>query len=189
MAETKITVADVMTRFPVTTSPETNLLDCSKMMVKKNVGSLLLTKGKKLVGIICQEDILWALVKKSKQDLSKIKAIDISPRKIATIKPEATIDETFRKMKKLKFERLPVIYQGELVGLITAKDILNFKPEFYPEFKELDEIREESKKLQRVQRVKTRDFMHEGICEECGNSDILYKIDGRLICESCRSLM
>ena len=30
-------------------------------------------------------------------------------------------------------------------------------------------------------------FTREGICEECGATDILYKIDGRLICESCKN--
>ena len=35
-------------------------------------------------------------------------------------------------MKKFKFEKLPVIHNKELVGVITVKDILNFNPELYP---------------------------------------------------------
>lgn len=178
-----------MTRDSVSVKPETNLLECAKQMVRKRVGSLLLVTKNKLVGFISQEDILWALIKKSKEDLSNIKAVDISPRKIATIKPNATIKEAIGKMNKLKFERLPVIHNNELVGIITVKDILNFNPEFYPEVEEFAEIREESKKLDRVKKAKQRDFMHEGLCEECGNHDILSKIDGRIICESCKNLM
>ncbi|MBS3085894.1 CBS domain-containing protein [Candidatus Pacearchaeota archaeon] len=185
----RIIVADIMTRDPIIIEPETSLFDCAKKMVKKRVGSLLLAKGKKLVGFVSEEDILWALVKKSRQDLSKIKAIDISPRKIATIKPESSIEETIKKMKKLKFERLPVIHNGELVGLITTRDIINFNPQVYPELKEFEEIREESKKLKRIQIAKTRELVHEGVCEECGNTDILFKLDGRLICEGCKNLM
>ncbi|HDK41814.1 MAG TPA: CBS domain-containing protein, partial [Candidatus Pacearchaeota archaeon] len=117
-----ILVSDIMTRDPVITKPETNLLDCARLMVKKRVGSLLLATNKKLVGFISNEDILWALVKKSKEDLSKIKAIDISPRKIATIKPSVPIKLAFDKMKNFKFERLPVIHEGELIGIITIKD-------------------------------------------------------------------
>ena len=76
-----VLVADIMTREPITTKPDINLLDSAKKMVKKKVGSLLIVDKKNLLGFISQKDILWALVKKSKEDLSKIKAIDISPKK------------------------------------------------------------------------------------------------------------
>ncbi|MBA7657703.1 hypothetical protein ES703_65643 [subsurface metagenome] len=89
-------------------------------------------------------------------------------------------------MKKLKFERLPVVNDNQLVGIITAKDILNFHPEFYPELEEFARIREEQKKLKRIKKAKERTFMHEGICEECGERDFLYRVHGMLICESCR---
>jgi len=180
----KIVVSDVMTREPVKIFPDTNLLECSKKMVKKRLGSLLIVDKKKLIGFISNKDILWALIKKSKEDLSKIKAIDISPKKIATIKPTSTIEEAVQKMKKLKFYRLPVVTENELVGIISMKDILNFYPELYLELKELSDIREETKKLQRIKKAETRK-MTEGICEECGEQRTLYKIDGILICESC----
>jgi CBS domain-containing protein len=181
-----VLVADIMTREPITTKPDINLLDSAKKMVKKKLGSLLIVDKKNLLGFISQKDILWALVKKSKEDLSKIKAIDISPKKIVTIKPSATIEEALQKMKKAKFERLPVVHEKELVGIITIKDILNFHPEFYPELEELAQIREEAKKLKRIKKAEQ---VHEGICEECGNLDILRKFNGMMICESCRNSM
>ena len=181
-------VSDVMTREPITVSPNTNLLECIRKMVKKKVGCLILTNEKKLVGFICRKDILWALTKKPKEDLSSIKAIDISPRKIATINPEANMEEAFKKIKKLKFERLPVIHEKKLVGVITAKDILNFHPEFYPELEEFARIREQSRKLDLIKKTKERKSIHEGICEECGNQDLLYKINGTLICDSCKDM-
>jgi len=181
-----IFVADVMTREPIIISPETTLLECAKKMVRKRVGSLLIVSKKKLVGFVSEKDILWALIKKSKEDLAKIKAIDISPKKIATIKPISTIAEALRKMKKLKFEKLPVIHEKNLVGIITAKDILNFNPELYPELEEFAQIREETEKLKRVKKAKDKAFMHEGICEECGNQDILHRFNGMIVCESCR---
>ena len=112
----RIIVADIMTRNPLSVPPETDLLKCAKTMVKKKTGSLLLIRKKRLFGIISRRDILWALIKKSRKDLSNIKAIDISPRKIATIKPTRTVDYAIKKIKKVKFRRLPVIHRGELVG-------------------------------------------------------------------------
>jgi len=178
-----ILVADIMTREPVIVSPNTNLLDCAKTMVKKNVGSLIIVDKKRLVGFISQKDILWALTKSPKGDLTKIKAIEISPKKIAIIKPDSTIKDAIEKMNKLKFERLPVVHENNLVGVITAKDILNFHPEVYPEIEEFAKIREESEKLKRIKEAGRK---REGICEECGNQGILMHYNGMLVCESCR---
>jgi len=178
-----ILVADIMTREPVTISPNANLLECAKLMVKKDVGSILLTEKQRLVGFISQRDILWALTKKSYDDLEKVKAIEISPKKIATIKPDVEIKDAIEKMKRLKFEKLPVILDNKLVGVITAKDILNFHPEVYPEIEEFSKIKEESEKLKRIKKAEKR---HDGICEECGSEGILFRVNGMLVCDSCK---
>ncbi len=182
-----IIVADVMTRNPITISPHTNLFDCAKKMIQAKVGSLLITDGKNLLGFLSQRDILWAMTKtKSREDFSKIQAIEISPRKIATLKPNETLDQAIKKMKNFKFERFPVVQNGELVGMITIKDILNFNPEIYPEIEEFAQIREESEKLKRISEAKQKKEIREGVCEECGNRDFLYRFNGMLVCESCR---
>jgi len=181
-----VVVADVMTRNVETVKPDTNLLECARKIVKKKISGLPIVNKKKLVGFISEKDILWALVKKSKEDLSKINAIDVSPKKIATTRPMSSIEETINKIKKFKFNKLPVIHENELVGIITTKDILNFHPELYPELKELSQIKEDSKKLKKI---KTKEIVKKGICEKCSDEGILREINGMLICEKCRSLM
>lgn len=178
-------VSDIMTRDPIFVKPETNLLECSKIMVRKRIGNLLIVENKKLVGFISRRDILWALIKKTKEDLSKIKAIDISPKKIAVIKHDATVEEALKKMKTLKFERLPVIDDKELVGIVTIKDILSFNPEIYPEINEFERIKEEEEKLSREGRGGMPRISEEGICEECGTREVLFRFNGMLVCESC----
>jgi len=180
-----VRVADIMTREPVTIGPDTNLLQCAKKMVRKRVGNLLIVDKKRLVGFVSEKDILWAIIKKSTKDLSKIKAVDISPKKIVTLKPTYTIKQAIERMKKAKFEKLPVVNNKELVGIITVKDILNFHPELYPELDEFAKIREEAKKLKRIRKIKK---IKKGICEKCGKNDILHESDGMLICEFCRNL-
>jgi CBS domain-containing protein len=178
-----IRVSDIMTRDPITINPNANLLECARKMIKKRVGNLLLVDNKKLVGIISEKDILWALIKKSKKDLKTIRASDISPRKLYTIKPSYTVKEAISRMKKGRFERLPVVHDNELTGIITIKDILNFHPEIYPEMEEFAKIREETSKLKRI---KMAGEAKEGRCEECGEKDILCNINGIMLCESCR---
>lgn len=180
-------VSDIMTRTPNTIKPETNLLECAKIMVRKNAGSLVITEGKKLLGFISRKDILWAIVKKSKEDLGKIKAIDISPRKIATIKPDATIREAIEKIKALKFERLPVVKGKELVGIITVRDILNFHPEIYPELEEFAKIKEESEKLKRLKEKEV--LRKSSSCERCGKQSSLQRFNGMLLCELCMKVV
>ena len=183
-----IFVSDIMTRDPTTISPETNLLECAKIMVRKRAGSLvIIDKEKNLLGFISRRDILWALVKKSREDLGKIKAIDISPKKIATIKPDSTIKEAIERMKMLKFERLPVVKNKKLVGIITVRDILSFHPEIYPEIGEFSRIKEETEKLKRV---KEKEFSsNENTCERCGKQSRLRKFNGTLICEECAAVL
>jgi signal-transduction protein with cAMP-binding, CBS, and nucleotidyltransferase domain len=155
-------------------------------MARGRVGSLLIVNQKKLEGFITQRDILWALVKKPSADLTKIMAIDISPKKIITIKQDANLREAISKMNKTKFDRLPVVNGSELIGIITAKDILNFHPEVYPELEEVSRIREEEEKLKRLNELKESAVVTDGICEECGNRDELYRIHGMLVCASCK---
>jgi CBS domain-containing protein len=184
-----VTVADVMTRNPITIDPEESLLSCTKKMVKKKVGSLILTKDKKVVGFLSQKDILWALVKKSKKDLKNIKVKDISPKKVATIRPTSNLHEAIEKMKKRKFERLPVVGKGKiLIGIISIKDILSYNPGMYPELEEFAKIRNEQEKLNRIRKIKSKESV-DGICEECGESETLYRFNGMLICDSCKGSM
>lgn len=181
----RLLVSDIMTRSPVIVKPDISLLECAKIMVKDRVGSLLLVRNKRLVGFISRRDILWAIVKKSKEDLADIKAIDISPRKIATLRPGNTVSEAIKKMKSVKFDRLPVIYKTELVGLLTIRDILMFQPEAYRELDELETIREEAEKLRRFRKAKDRKDVYEGECDCCGTQGILSKKNDKLVCEKC----
>jgi CBS domain-containing protein len=183
----RVLVSDIMTRQIASVDPDTNLLECAKRMVRKRIGSLLLMKDKTLKGFISTQDILWAIVKKSKEDLSKIKASDISPRKIVTIKPDATVEEAVQKIKRYKFHRLPVVKNGEVIGLVTLRDILNFYPELNVHLKEVESIKEETDKMKRLEDAKERIVFRDGICEECGSRDALYRINGTLVCASCMS--
>jgi CBS domain-containing protein len=183
----QVLVSDIMTRQVTSVSPDTNLLECARKMVKKKMGSLLLVENKLLKGIITTQDILWAVVKKSKEDLSKIKASDITPRKIIAIKPEASIEEAVKKIKQFKFHRLPVVKNGEILGLITLKDIITFYPELNTQFRELESIKEETEKLKRLEEAKERVIVRDGICEECGERGALYRINESLVCSSCSS--
>ena len=171
-----------MTKNYVSIGFEANLLDCAKQMVKKRVNSLLLTDNNTLKGILTSKDILWAITKKPGLDLREISAIDIATRKVAVIKPSADISQAFRKMKSLNFRRLPVLTKGQLIGVITLKDILKVEPSLYSEGGELVKIREEERKL----RESNSEWPLEGFCDNCGTFSSLLKVYDQLLCPDCR---
>tara|TARA_Y100000310_G_scaffold345669_1_gene468020 strand:- start:2132 stop:2698 length:567 start_codon:yes stop_codon:yes gene_type:complete len=184
-----IRVGDIMTRNFISAKPEICVLDAVKLMVKKRVGSLILQEQGVLKGILTEKDIMWALSKKPKEDLEEIQALDICSKKLITIKPSADIHDAIRLMRKKKFRRLPVTVKKRIIGYLTLKDILRIQPELFEiaqEHKAITGIVEESSK---IKRAKIGESFKEGLCEECANYDILYNVDSRLICESCRDAM
>ena len=183
----KIRVGDVMTRNFVHVSPETSVLDCAKKMAKNRVGSLVLKEGDELKGLITEKDIIWALTKKS-GEIEKIQAKDVATSKAHTIRPESTISEALEKMNKKKLRRMQVVSNNRLIGYVTLKDLVKFMPTIFQESREFEKIREESEKIQRSKSAMDGIF-NEAPCEECGNYDLLSKIDGRYLCEACRDNM
>ncbi len=173
----------MMTRNYVYVSPETDLLTSAKTMIKKKVGSLIVQEEDgKLKGIITEKDIIWAIVKKSKKDLKNILTKDIMKKKVITIRPSASLEEAFEKLKKKNLRRLPVTENDKVIGMLTRKDILKIDPSMYEMVSQTFKIKEETEKLRRKAEAFSRAT---GICESCGNEGLLFNIDGENICEEC----
>jgi CBS domain-containing protein len=182
--DTGIKVGDLMTRNFIHVSPETDLRTCARTMVKKRVGSLIIKDKDKLKGILTEKDILWAIVKKSKKGLKDIQAKDLMKRKVITIKPGADITDAMAKFKKKKIRRLPVVENGKLIGFLTTNDILRIDPGLFQTIAQTLKIREETEKLKRSNIDAPR---KQGICEECGEYDILYNDEAQWLCDVCYS--
>lgn len=182
-----VKVGDVMTRDFISTSPNISVLEAARIMIKKHVGSLIIEDKGQLKGIITQKDIIWALTKKPKH-LDKVKTGDIAKKKIITIKPNADLFAALKTMQKSKVKKLPVTVNKKVIGLLTLKDILRIEPALFElaQSHNLLEIKEESEKFKRK---KSPEQYNLGICEECGNEDLLEKVDGIMLCEGCKQKM
>ena len=178
----KIAVGDVMTRNFVSALPSTSLHECAKIMTKERIDSLLITEGKRLIGILTSRDILRKITESS-ESLKKISAIKIATRKLAVIKPSADISQALEKMKSLNFRRLPVLSNGLLIGVVTLKDILSVEPNIYAEMHTLmDDIKERENKKANI----STQWPLEGLCENCGVFSELLRVEGQLLCPDCR---
>jgi len=114
-----------------TISPEANIKDAAIIMNKYRIGSLIVTDGKKckgnesrIVGIITERDILEKVTVTNKIP-SKVLVEDIMTKKLVTIGPDALIDDAVYLLIKHKIKKLPVIKEGELLGIITSTDMVN----------------------------------------------------------------
>lgn len=90
-----------------------------ELMREKNVSGLPVVKNgtKKLVGIITRSD----LVKNPDEEQLAL----IMTRDIITTTPQEDINEVASKMLINEIRRIPVVDEGELIGLVTASDIIN----------------------------------------------------------------
>lgn len=178
-----VKVGDLMTRNYVSVGPEDTLQKCAKTMIKKRVGGVLVESKDELKGIITEKDIVWAIVKKKRADLSKILVKDLMKKKVRTIKPSANVAEVLERMRKTKHRRFPVVEKGKLVGIITLKDILKINPNLYEMIADTVKIKEHKKKMKKGGDMRMP--VKKGYCEECGKKDLLYKDDDMLVCMNC----
>ncbi len=94
------------------------------LMAKKQIGSLVVLKRGKVVGIITERDFLERVVRSGKAGKKKLKVKDIMSKNIVSITPEALLEDAAALMTRHKIKRLPVVKNGRLVGIITASDII-----------------------------------------------------------------
>ncbi|MFH1182428.1 MAG: CBS domain-containing protein [Candidatus Woesearchaeota archaeon] len=172
-------VCDIMTRKPISVTPDMTVKECALLMQEKNVGSLAVKTADTLSGYITEQMIVKEIVAKGK-DASKVKAGDIMAKRVVTIHPNADIMDALKKMRENDVRQLPVIdaeNSNKLVGLLTMKDILNVQPQMM-------EILEEKLPLQEEERKRTS--IVEGTCDACSKfSTSLHEINDEFICEKC----
>jgi CBS domain-containing protein len=179
-----VKIGDLMTRELVAVSPSSNLVDCAKEMSRKNVGLLVVKDKAKLMGMLTEKEIIWALTKKA--DLKRIKASDVMLRKLTTIKPSRDVYDALLRMKKHNVRWLPITIRKNVVGLVTINDILKVEPALFEiaignfKVKELEE-----KMKRKTKSLDGESWAKEGECDQCGAVGMLYDSEGVMACEAC----
>ncbi|MBN1503390.1 CBS domain-containing protein [Candidatus Woesearchaeota archaeon] len=178
--KTGLKVIDAMTKRPIGVLPNTSIQECAKLMKKYDVGNLLIMEDNKLLGILTEQDLVYKVIAKE-MDLKRTKAKHIMEKDVITISPEKDIDDALKKMRNLNVRRLPVISKGEVIGILTQKDVLKIEPQLFEIIVDKIELREEANKP--INKIGER----EGICELCGEyTNYLYKKQDSMVCFNCR---
>ena len=129
MVKTGITVMDAMTKKPVSVNPDEFITSCTKIMLEKHVGSLLVRENEKLVGILTERDLVRLISLGINPNTTK--ARQIMTTKIVSITPERDIYDAIVLMNTENVRRLPVVLKERVIGLITLRDILTLQPTLF----------------------------------------------------------
>ena len=181
---TRMVVKDIMSSPVVTLNEAATSNKVATIMDQNNLGCVIVTNQTgKPVGIITERDLVIRVIAKNLVP-GTVKAKEIMTSPLVTIEPEATISEAARRMSRLEIRRLGVVYKGNIVGLISSRDILGVMPE-------LIEIIQERTRLEGAaeaeENVEPEERPLSGYCDRCGVfSENLKDVNGQNLCEDCR---
>jgi len=125
--EKRTLVRNIMSKSVVTIGPSSTMLSAALVMGKKHIGSLVVTKAGKPLGIVTERDLLSKIIALGK-DPKAIRVRDMMSTPLITIDPKATVREAAKMMIEKK-GRLVVSDGKRIVGVVTASDLIRTMPE------------------------------------------------------------
>ncbi|WP_062011162.1 CBS domain-containing protein [Aureimonas sp. AU4] len=104
-------------------SPDTPVVEISRLMKSEDIGSVPVSDAEQLVGMITDRDIVLRVLGNG-ADPTELKARDIMSKTIVYCRDDETVDEALRVMNKRKIRRLPVVDDHRrMVGIVSLGDI------------------------------------------------------------------
>ena len=102
-----------------------SVLEAVRLMVDRNVGSLLVTEKGEVTGIVTERDYLRRVTLEGRTEQAPVREIMSSPLIVAS--SETTIDECMALMTDQRIRHVPVVEEGKVVGLVSIGDLVKFK--------------------------------------------------------------
>ena len=141
-------VKDIMTTELITVSPETEILQAAKILLEKRINGIpVVDEAEKLVGILCQSDLIAqqkrlpipsfftfmdglfssSFTKQMEKQVQKIAAITVAQAMTPNpvfVEPDMGIEVVAGLMVDSGLHTIPVLSEGRLVGIVGKEDIL-----------------------------------------------------------------
>src|SRR4051812_10539123 len=106
-------------------SPDATVFEAIQMMADKNIGALLVTVDDHLLGILTERDYTRKVALKGKS--SKHTAVkEILSGEMITVAPSHTVEECMRLMTANRVRHLPVLNEGQIIGIVSIGDLVNW---------------------------------------------------------------
>lgn len=147
-------VRDVMNTRPIAIQVTDTVGNASRTMKANEISGMPVLDGEKVVGVISESDILkllsveeegslwlpspfevfeipfrdlvkWERMHTAAEDISKKRVSEVMSRSVREIEPDISVEEAAAIMTNHRINRLPVVENGRLVGIITRGDIIS----------------------------------------------------------------
>ncbi len=115
-------LSEVMTHRVVTVEESLDVAAAAAKMAEKNIGSIIIHEDSRIGGILTERDILRHFG--AGDIVEEARVGDWMTKEVITAPQDTTIIEAADVLVKHRFRRLPVVSGKDLVGIVTATDIL-----------------------------------------------------------------
>lgn len=106
-------------------APEATVFEAIKLMAEKNIGSLLVLSGGKLVGVFTERDYTRKIALQGKTS-KETRVREIIPHQVITVTPDDSVEDCMRLMTGNRVRHLPVVEGANVVGIISIGDLVNW---------------------------------------------------------------
>ena len=155
------TLSDIMTTKVISVDISERVEEALRLMIKFDVGSVIVTDKQKPVGIITERDVTRASLRGD--SLLKIPVRGLMSKPVQSVTPDTEVWKVFELMLKLGVRRLPVVDNEKLVGMVTEKDLTRWVLRIFYEPTLPEEIRT------LVQNPRIEALTGRPMCPNCGN--------------------
>jgi CBS domain-containing protein len=171
-------VREAMSSPVVSVDENEDIVQVANKMREQKVGAVIVVNNNgNPVGIVTERDIVTRVVADG-VDPNSLVAAKVMSSPLKMVEPELKLMDAMKMMDKENIRRLGVIYKGELVGVITNRNILRLVPTIVDIMKEQKEIIENS--------ISSKSSSV-GYCDRCEiYSNNLREINGEFLCGECR---
>jgi len=106
-----------------TIGPDSTVFDALAKMAEKDIGSLVVMDGEKLVGIVTERHYSRNVILKGKKSPTTVVS-DIMERDVIHVRPEQSVELCMALMTEQRVRHLPVLEGQKVVGIVSIGDLL-----------------------------------------------------------------
>jgi len=107
----------------ISVAANASVFDAIKLMADKAVGSLLVMDGAELKGIVTERDYARKVIIKGRSS-ETTRVSEIMTSGVCTVVSTDTVNNCMTVMSSRKIRHLPVVDDGEVVGMISIGDLV-----------------------------------------------------------------
>jgi CBS domain-containing protein len=115
-------IRDAMTEDPRSIGASESVVEAARLMRDEHIGSLPVTEGGRLIGMITDRDLTTRVV--AEAAVPETTSVgDVYSRDLISVEPNNDLEEALQLMARHQVRRLPVVENGRLVGMVAQADI------------------------------------------------------------------